>query len=395
MDRLDYYFRQKVTEAELDDGFAKAETAIQNLFVDADLVGVHFGLSCSEQGVPNMTVLMTAGAAYDATGRRLRVPSNQNVNLAADYNGVATTVASVGNERWLSVFVGFTRDLTDPRTDGNGLTVYFSRAETFEVRVVAGVEALAGASTRPSLDGARILVADVLLAHGAASIVNADISTTRRQDVFASTTSPVVVREGRAKLAVASLVSQLAAHINSSTAHAGSVITYAGGGAWADGTTNPATDVESQLDKIVADLAPTTGAAKVGAAAVGGSYFFSGGPGTVADVLSQLAAYVDAGALGSITHVYTSATALSTERQVYADTSGGAFTLTLPAPAAGRVIFLKDQRGTFGTNNLTLEPHDLAGANVVKVEGLAAARVLGASWSGYRLHSDGTDWYID
>jgi hypothetical protein len=46
-------------------------------------------------------------------------------------------------------------------------------------------------------------------------------------------------------------------------------VSYAGGGSWADGTTNPATNVEAQLDKIVADLAAAAGAARVGAAASG------------------------------------------------------------------------------------------------------------------------------
>lgn len=46
-------------------------------------------------------------------------------------------------------------------------------------------------------------------------------------------------------------------------------ITYAGGPAWADGTTNPATTIESQLDKIVSDLAASTGGAKIGGAAAG------------------------------------------------------------------------------------------------------------------------------
>lgn len=46
-------------------------------------------------------------------------------------------------------------------------------------------------------------------------------------------------------------------------------ITYAGGPAWADGTSNPATTIESQLDKIVSDLAASTGSAKIGGAASG------------------------------------------------------------------------------------------------------------------------------
>jgi hypothetical protein len=44
---------------------------------------------------------------------------------------------------------------------------------------------------------------------------------------------------------------------------------YAGGGNWADGTTNPATTVEAQLDKIISDLAGSTGTGKIKGSAVG------------------------------------------------------------------------------------------------------------------------------
>ena len=68
------------------------------------------------------------------------------------------------------------------------------------------------------------------------------------------------------------LLSFINAHINlASGAHAASALTYAGGGNWADGTTNPATTVEGELDKIISDLAATSGAPKVGAAATAGS----------------------------------------------------------------------------------------------------------------------------
>lgn len=39
---------------------------------------------------------------------------------------------------------------------------------------------------------------------------------------------------------------------------------YGGGGTWADGTPNPATTVEAQLDKIISDLAGASGAPKIG-----------------------------------------------------------------------------------------------------------------------------------
>lgn len=46
---------------------------------------------------------------------------------------------------------------------------------------------------------------------------------------------------------------------------------YNGGVNWADGTTNPATSVTGQLDKILSELASTTGAMRIGKAAVAGS----------------------------------------------------------------------------------------------------------------------------
>lgn len=54
-----------------------------------------------------------------------------------------------------------------------------------------------------------------------------------------------------------------------STTGQASNIQYGGGGAWADGGTNPATTVEAQLDKVISDLAATTGGAKIGGAASG------------------------------------------------------------------------------------------------------------------------------
>jgi len=49
------------------------------------------------------------------------------------------------------------------------------------------------------------------------------------------------------------------AHLNDAVdAHDGSAISYDGGPAWADGTTNPAAEVETQLDKVITDLTATT-----------------------------------------------------------------------------------------------------------------------------------------
>ncbi len=386
-DRYDFFFRQKVTEAELDGAFNALELADQNLVVDADLVGVHFGLAVAEQGIPNLTVAVSSGGAYDATGRRIRAVSGQTVDLSADYNGISTAVPTSGYERWLSIFIGFTRTLSDPRTDGNSLTVYFARAEAFVFRVVAGPEASAGTAARPALDSARILLADVLLANGATAVHTADISVSRRQDIF----NINGVRKGRTKEAVTELAAQLLSHINSSVAHAASSITFAGAGTWADGSTNPASDVETQLDAMIDDLGGSSGTSKLGSGGGAGSYFFTMTPGILYDQLVQIAQYIDNGPLGLSSTVLTSNTTLSSHRQVYCDSSGGAFTITLPTPSPGRVIYIKDTKGSFTANPVTLAPS----SGIIKIEGIAANRDLAANWGAYRVHSDGTDWYID
>lgn len=72
-----------------------------------------------------------------------------------------------------------------------------------------------------------------------------------------------------------------------------------------------------------------------------------------------------------------------------ADTSGGAFTLTLPVPVSGMRITIKDKTGSFQTNNLTIAQHASE-----KIEGLTASKLLQTNWGSWSLFSDGTDWYM-
>lgn len=74
---------------------------------------------------------------------------------------------------------------------------------------------------------------------------------------------------------------------------------------------------------------------------------------------------------------------------ILADTSGGGWTLTLPAPAVGRTLLVLDVKGAFGTNNLTLARH-----STEQINGLAASKVLSASWANYLVTSDGTNWFV-
>src|SRR5512143_3630354 len=144
--RKDYYFRQRVTEAELDVGFADLEDADHNLAADLGFAGVLVNAVVSQHApVPDLTVDVSGpGSILDPLGQRIFFSALQNVDVSQDENGVATTVTAAGKEKLVSVFAKFDRALSDPRVDGNSLTVFFHRDESFELIVAQGAEASAG-----------------------------------------------------------------------------------------------------------------------------------------------------------------------------------------------------------------------------------------------------------
>lgn len=74
---------------------------------------------------------------------------------------------------------------------------------------------------------------------------------------------------------------------------------------------------------------------------------------------------------------------------VLADTSGGAFTVTLPAsPSVGDQVVVADPEGTWGTNNLTV------GRNGSTIAGVAQDLVCDISGVSVQLVYDGTTWAV-
>lgn len=277
-DRVDWYYRQLVSEADLDDAFSDLENADRAIMADMGVIGILSGLSVTEHaGTPNLTVDASGpGIAYDVDGQRIRVSALQNVDVSEDSSSVSTSVVGVGNERWVSVFVKFKRVLSDPQIDGNSDTVYFDRAESFEIVVNQGSETTIGIATRPALLADGLLLVDINRTQGQTQILNADLSVTRRQDAIVSTSSPRSLRHGQVEAALAALLGFYNNHVNGAAdPHGAGALNYLGGAAWADGTTNPAATVEAQLDKIVTDLNPTAGGAsgahRVGVAALNGA----------------------------------------------------------------------------------------------------------------------------
>jgi hypothetical protein len=85
--------------------------------------------------------------------------------------------------------------------------------------------------------------------------------------------------------------------------------------------------------------------------------------------------------------VITGATNATTANGYVCDTSGAAFTLTLPAsPSAGDIVAIKDAAGTFDTNNLTV------GRNSLKIMGVAEDMTISTKYLSVELvYSDATN----
>src|SRR4030042_6139547 len=117
--RTDFFFRQKVTEAELDLAFELIELADRNLAADIGVYGIISGAEPTPHSpVPNLTINLTAPTrAYDNLGQRIFFATGQVGDCSVDLTGIPTEVVQAGHERWLGVFLRLYRLLFDPRTD--------------------------------------------------------------------------------------------------------------------------------------------------------------------------------------------------------------------------------------------------------------------------------------
>ena len=69
--------------------------------------------------------------------------------------------------------------------------------------------------------------------------------------------------------------------------------------------------------------------------------------------------------------------------------TGGAVTITLPVPAVGRVLIIKDVVGTASTNNITLTPQATK-----KIDNLAGSRILSADYGSWTIMADSSgNWW--
>ena len=162
MDKQDWYYRQRVTQAQMDSAFDRAESADQAQNTDSGFVGINSGLAVVAAGGMNATV--QAGVAYDPDGQRIAIGSDQPLDLSA------YSVALVGNEKYLSVFAVFARDAQTVAVDGNGISLFYDQLESFTIEVEEGAEATAGTA-------ATITAANVGTTYALSDGMTLDIST--------------------------------------------------------------------------------------------------------------------------------------------------------------------------------------------------------------------------
>ncbi len=303
-DRLDFYFRQRVTEAELDLALEQLERADRDLAADIGLRGVVTGAAAVPQSpLPDLTIDLTAPTrAYDQAGQRIAFGVDQSVDCSVDHAGLPTEVPTVGQERWLGVFLRFERLLSDERTDGNSRRVFFRRDESFTIVVRQGPAAAAGSAPKVALQPDELLVCDVLRREGQTQILAADIDSSRREAFVFASGDAVQVRSGLWRTLVPLLNTAQAAfdEVDAEiTAHfAGTARRH--GAAHVDITRHRLLSggtVESAVHGIVDDLASTargtSGATRVGVDGLPGSPH-GVSPGTVWSQLAQLLGFTNA-----------------------------------------------------------------------------------------------------
>lgn len=190
MNLYDWFYKQVVSPGELSAAFEAADDALRGMVTTLGIFGLAVGGDVVPAApTPSMSVFVKGPVlAYDDQGDRIYLPDAQlAVNLAQDENNASTAIYTPQQERYLGVFIKFTRTLSDPRTDGDGNEIFFARLEGAEVVVAAGAPAPVGTASRAALRDGHVLLADVRIITGQTQVTSQHILTDRTQYLFRAT----------------------------------------------------------------------------------------------------------------------------------------------------------------------------------------------------------------
>jgi len=290
MNFRDWYYKQIVTESEMDEAFGWVEDSIWEVATDNDLVGVHSASEPAQHGLGDLTVDVPGPlVATGKEGERIYIAdSTTNLDCTVDEYGVSTAVVGAANSKILSVFVRFKRRLEAPETDGNGATIYTEQFEDAEIFLRQGAEAVVPSA--PPLMSSALLLGDITLTFSQTQILAGDIDVTRAE-TWLRYVSPTfgTIAKGDAKAAF----EQVLANID--TLVSGLPFSFTStwfGSVAVAGASPPVTDVQEALDAIVYDLAQSTGSDLVGTPDVSLTYV-SWASAAVTGALSALATAID------------------------------------------------------------------------------------------------------
>lgn len=147
---------------------------------------------------------------------------------------------------------------------------------------------------------------------------------------------------------------------------------------------------------IALTVAAQTGQAATGASnngGAGGTVSIGGSPGGtsgsatagIGGVLSVTSG--EANQTITATNTYTVDTNTTTSDLVVFANKAGAFTITLPTPTNGRIVYIQDKSGAANTNNVTIAHHSAENVNG------ASSILINTAYGGYQCRSDGTNWF--
>ncbi len=273
MDIFDWYFKQIVTQSQMDWAFDKVQDSLHATSLDNEFLGIVDGLGTAEHaGTPDKTIDVGGpGTAYDPEGQRCYVSDALTiVDCSQDEFGTDSNPPTATFQRYISVFIRFDRDLTEPALDGNNVVVYTKQLESFELFVRLGAEAAAGTAIPAPLMTDAVLLCDILVTNGFTAILNANIDLSRRQDWVRFTGTVLGDRVyGTSKDAVDDILALIESWGGSLPF---SFVSQWFGSVAVAGSTPPPTTIQEALDAIVYDLAQATGIAKVGSADYASTY---------------------------------------------------------------------------------------------------------------------------